>query len=86
MFIIIYIHPCYVTNECDYLEYVKVMKNITKSIIPELCGKHKGEAGKIGVIGGSIDYTGAPYFAAITALKVCNSNNNSMCSIMIESI
>ncbi|KAJ3254071.1 hypothetical protein HK103_007532 [Boothiomyces macroporosus] len=29
----------------------------------------KGEAGRIGVIGGSIEYTGAPYFAAMAALR-----------------
>lgn len=33
----------------------------------------KGECGRIGVVGGSRVYTGAPYFSAITALKVvCN--------------
>lgn len=32
--------------------------------------KHKGEAGRIGVFGGCLEYTGAPYFAAISALKV----------------
>ncbi|XKL67931.1 hypothetical protein PGB90_003422 [Kerria lacca] len=31
--------------------------------------KHKGQAGRIGIIGGSLEYTGAPYFAGITALK-----------------
>lgn len=31
---------------------------------------HKGQAGRIGVVGGSFEYTGAPYFAAISALKV----------------
>ncbi|XP_065316930.1 ATP-dependent (S)-NAD(P)H-hydrate dehydratase-like isoform X3 [Gordionus sp. m RMFG-2023] len=31
---------------------------------------HKGQNGKICVIGGSIDYTGAPYFASISALKM----------------
>lgn len=42
-----------------------------ESVVPPLTAeKHKGEAGRIGVIGGSKDYTGAPYFAAITALKV----------------
>jgi len=29
---------------------------------------HKGIFGKIGVIGGSIEYTGAPYYAAVSAL------------------
>lgn len=32
--------------------------------------KHKGEAGRIGVFGGCIEYTGAPFFAAISSLKV----------------
>lgn len=31
---------------------------------------HKGQAGRIGIIGGSVEYTGAPYFAGIAALKV----------------
>lgn len=40
------------------------------SIIPSLNGdRHKGQCGRVGVIGGSREYTGAPYFAAISALK-----------------
>ena len=31
--------------------------------------QHKGDAGLVGVVGGSEDYTGAPYFAGISALK-----------------
>lgn len=49
----------------------KYLLNLTKAIIPELVGKKKGDAGKIAIIGGSIEYTGAPYFAAISSLKVC---------------
>ncbi|KAI9009624.1 Ribokinase-like protein [Gaertneriomyces semiglobifer] len=42
-----------------------------QKIIPPLTGKlHKGQAGRIAVIGGSEDYTGAPFFAAISALKL----------------
>jgi Carbohydrate kinase len=33
-------------------------------------GRYKGQAGLIGTIGGCREYTGAPYFAAISALKV----------------
>lgn len=33
-------------------------------------GRHKGQAGRIGIFGGSLEYTGAPYFAAISALKI----------------
>ncbi|KAK4018388.1 ATP-dependent (S)-NAD(P)H-hydrate dehydratase [Daphnia magna] len=42
-----------------------------KKSIPILSNSlHKGESGRIGVIGGSLEYTGAPYFAAISALRV----------------
>ncbi|XP_042903547.1 ATP-dependent (S)-NAD(P)H-hydrate dehydratase [Parasteatoda tepidariorum] len=41
------------------------------SIIPPLSvDSHKGAAGRIGIVGGSKNYTGAPYYAAISALKV----------------
>ncbi|XP_055923409.1 ATP-dependent (S)-NAD(P)H-hydrate dehydratase [Eupeodes corollae] len=44
---------------------------LARLVVPSLGnGKHKGQAGRIGVIGGSLEYTGAPYFAAISALKV----------------
>lgn len=42
-----------------------------RRIIPDLNEKHhKGEHGRIGIIGGSEEYTGAPYFAGISALRV----------------
>lgn len=43
---------------------------LVSSIIPPLTHEsHKGQAGRIGIIGGCREYTGAPYFAAISALK-----------------
>lgn len=40
------------------------------SVVPPLAsGAHKGQAGRIGIVGGSLEYTGAPYFAATTALR-----------------
>nr|XP_018906185.1 PREDICTED: ATP-dependent (S)-NAD(P)H-hydrate dehydratase [Bemisia tabaci] len=30
---------------------------------------HKGEAGRVGIIGGSVEFSGAPYFSAISALR-----------------
>lgn len=43
----------------------------TNYLVPKLTnGMHKGEAGRIGIIGGSLEYTGAPYYAGIAALKV----------------
>ncbi|KAM6955566.1 ATP-dependent (S)-NAD(P)H-hydrate dehydratase [Lycodopsis pacificus] len=45
--------------------------SLVKNIVPPLTSKkHKGQDGRIGIIGGCQDYTGAPYFAAISALKV----------------
>ncbi|THD21311.1 ATP-dependent (S)-NAD(P)H-hydrate dehydratase [Fasciola hepatica] len=39
-----------------------------RSRIPPLTAKHKGEMGRIAIVGGSKEYTGAPYFAGISAL------------------
>ncbi len=40
-------------------------------IIPPLSyALNKGAQGRVAVIGGSPDYTGAPYYAAMAALKV----------------
>jgi ATP-dependent NAD(P)H-hydrate dehydratase len=42
-----------------------------KRIIPNLSSSlHKGQSGKIGIVGGSFEYTGAPYYAGISSLKV----------------
>ncbi|KAI7859536.1 H-hydrate dehydratase [Circinella umbellata] len=42
-----------------------------RQIIPPLSPEmHKGQAGRVGVVGGSEDYTGAPYFSAISAMKL----------------
>ncbi|KAL7721734.1 ATP-dependent (S)-NAD(P)H-hydrate dehydratase [Entamoeba marina] len=41
-----------------------------KETIPSLDMKmHKGSCGRIAILGGSLEYTGAPYFSAITALR-----------------
>ncbi|XP_031765741.2 ATP-dependent (S)-NAD(P)H-hydrate dehydratase-like isoform X2 [Galleria mellonella] len=74
LFINIVIQGCLSQNgkECtdiNNLDNQRLM-SLMKAIVPELEGKRKGDAGKIGVIGGATEYTGAPYFSAITALKV----------------
>lgn len=44
---------------------------LAQQLFPPLSSSlHKGECGRIGVVGGSPTYTGAPFFAAITALRV----------------
>ncbi|CAJ0575245.1 unnamed protein product, partial [Mesorhabditis spiculigera] len=47
-------------------------------LLPKLTSTlRKGSCGKIAVIGGSFEYTGAPYFAAITALKLATIKSYS---------
>ncbi|KAI9595032.1 Ribokinase-like protein [Syncephalis fuscata] len=40
---------------------------------------HKGQAGRIGVIGGSEEYTGAPFFSAISAMKLATDLAHIIC-------
>ena len=41
---------------------------------------HKGSMGRIGVIGGSLDYTGAPYYSALSGLKLGADLSYVFCS------
>ena len=49
--------------------------NHAKEIVTNLCipplsnASYKGSSGRVGVLGGSAQYTGAPYYAAMAALK-----------------
>ncbi|KAI5650580.1 hypothetical protein M9H77_36585 [Catharanthus roseus] len=55
--------------------------SIVRSITPTLdTSRHKGQAGKIAVIGGCREYTGAPYFAAISALKLGADLSHVICT------
>ncbi|XP_024931402.3 ATP-dependent (S)-NAD(P)H-hydrate dehydratase isoform X1 [Ziziphus jujuba] len=56
-------------------------ENILRAITPTLDPrKHKGQAGKVAVIGGCREYTGAPYFAAISALKIGADLSHVFCT------
>ncbi|CAK9834236.1 ATP-dependent (S)-NAD(P)H-hydrate dehydratase [Anthophora retusa] len=47
----------------------RMLKGIRR-IIPNLNNtKYKGQDGRIGIFGGSLEYTGAPYYAAMSALR-----------------
>jgi ATP-dependent NAD(P)H-hydrate dehydratase len=62
-------------------ELFSANQQIVCSVIPSLSHtSHKGQSGRIGVVGGSVEYTGAPYFAAITALKVGADLSYVFCS------
>ncbi|KAH7915268.1 Ribokinase-like protein [Hygrophoropsis aurantiaca] len=52
-----------------------------RQIIPPLNGTlHKGQSGRVGVFGGALDYTGAPFFAAISALRLGADLSHVICS------
>ncbi|VDC03448.1 unnamed protein product [Peniophora sp. CBMAI 1063] len=52
-----------------------------KAIIPPLNGTlHKGQSGRVGVLGGAKDYSGAPYFASISAQRVGVDLSHVICS------
>ncbi|KAG2428236.1 hypothetical protein HYH02_014418 [Chlamydomonas schloesseri] len=41
-----------------------------RELVPQLGGNYKGAHGKVAVIGGCLEFTGAPFFAAMSALRV----------------
>ncbi|XP_073701905.1 ATP-dependent (S)-NAD(P)H-hydrate dehydratase isoform X2 [Garra rufa] len=54
---------------------------LVRNTIPPLTSKkHKGQDGRIGIIGGCQEYTGAPYFAAISALKAGADLSHVFCT------
>lgn len=48
----------------------KLTEWASAAVPPLAPAAHKGQAGRVGVVGGSLEYTGAPYFAAMTALRM----------------
>lgn len=51
-------------------ESVSPEQRMVCAVIPPLNGElHKGQAGRIGILGGSADFAGAPFFAAMAALR-----------------
>lgn len=58
------------SNMASEKETFETLLNKCKKLVPSLSNdKHKGQAGRIGVFGGSKDYTGAPFFASMSALR-----------------
>ncbi len=52
------------------IRYIRFPSAELKEIVPSLSSSlYKGYMGRVGVIGGSLEYTGAPYFAAEAALR-----------------
>ncbi|CAN6650248.1 ATP-dependent (S)-NAD(P)H-hydrate dehydratase [Trichomonascus vanleenenianus] len=58
----------------------KELIQLTKKFIPPLLDTfHKGQAGRIAIIGGSEDYTGAPYFSAMASTLVGADMSHVIC-------
>lgn len=50
---------------------VPSLAGLVAGVVPPLTpAAHKGQAGRIGIMGGSLEYTGAPYYCAMTALRM----------------
>lgn len=58
----------------------KLLKEMLK-IFPLLSAKNtKGQSGRIAVVGGSYEFTGAPFYSAISALKVGGDLGHIFCN------
>ncbi|PIA40419.1 hypothetical protein AQUCO_02500251v1 [Aquilegia coerulea] len=74
------------TQRIRYIQTVTMVaeadaENILRRITPILDpNRHKGQAGKVAVVGGCREYTGAPYFAAISALKLGADLSHVFCT------
>jgi ATP-dependent NAD(P)H-hydrate dehydratase len=47
-----------------------ILNKVQRLVPPMLESFHKGQLGRIAVIGGSQDYTGAPYFSAMASARL----------------
>lgn len=56
-----------------------MLKKVSKMIPPLLPKFHKGQMGRVAVIGGSEDYTGAPYFSAMASARLGADMSHVIC-------
>ncbi|KAF4210086.1 hypothetical protein CNMCM8927_003351 [Aspergillus lentulus] len=58
----------------------KVLFKKVRKIVPPLLEKfHKGQHGRVAVIGGSLDYTGAPYFSSMASARLGCDMSHVIC-------
>lgn len=53
----------------DDIHVTDLSSHLRKCVPPLTSSCHKGSSGRVGVLGGSARYTGAPYYAAMAALR-----------------
>jgi len=57
----------------------EILGRVYKMVPPMLDKFHKGQQGRVAVIGGSEDYTGAPYFSAMASAKLGADMSHVIC-------
>ncbi|CBQ70889.1 conserved hypothetical protein [Sporisorium reilianum SRZ2] len=57
-----------------------LMQSVKRIIPPLSSAKHKGQAGRIGIVGGSRDYTGAPFFASMASMRFGCDMSYTICT------
>ncbi|EDK46634.1 hypothetical protein PVL30_005545 [Lodderomyces elongisporus] len=60
----------------SHKELIKLSQNLIQPLLPQF---HKGQAGKVCVIGGNEDYTGAPFFSSHSAALVGADLSHVIC-------
>eukprot|EP00195_Chlamydomonas_chlamydogama_P005937 CAMPEP_0202906992 /NCGR_PEP_ID=MMETSP1392-20130828/40940_1 /ASSEMBLY_ACC=CAM_ASM_000868 /TAXON_ID=225041 /ORGANISM="Chlamydomonas chlamydogama, Strain SAG 11-48b" /LENGTH=324 /DNA_ID=CAMNT_0049595709 /DNA_START=146 /DNA_END=1120 /DNA_ORIENTATION=+ len=61
--------------------YHQSLLDQARCMVPPLSGdNYKGQHGKVGIVGGCREYTGAPYFAAESATKMGSDLNYVICT------
>jgi len=58
----------------------EILLKVRKMVPPMLEKFHKGQMGRIAVIGGSEDYTGAPYFSAMASARLGADMSHVICT------
>lgn len=58
----------------------EILGQVRQMIPPMLEKFHKGQLGRVGVIGGSEDYTGAPYFSAMASARLGCDMSHVICT------
>ncbi|KAM4859889.1 ATP-dependent (S)-NAD(P)H-hydrate dehydratase isoform 1-T1 [Thomomys bottae] len=68
-------------HKAQSVEDMENFFQLVRNIVPAPTSKkHKGQDGRIGVVGGCQEYTGAPYFAAMSALKAGADLSHVFCA------
>ena len=57
-----------------------LMQSVKRIIPPLTDAKHKGQSGRIGIVGGSRDYTGAPFFASMSSMRFGCDMSYTICT------